>query len=403
MVGSIINRLIFLELIKIFFLALTALTGLFLIAGLLQEASQRGLSIWQVISIIPLLIPNMLPYTIPATTLFATCIVYGRMSADNEIIVLKAAGVNILHILKPAVLLGCAAAATTMALYYDTIPRTQRQLREKVMSDAEEVLYGIIKREGSLRQPGMNYVMYVREVQGKRLLDVVFKKRLPHGPGYEVVARTRKAHLRVNLETKDVTIEMGQCFVVGEGGGVGAAMEQSYPIPLPPSFGGKDWRDRSSALTWVELHERLGEAQEDYRQASVRQEQLALQRPSASAPADIQEAFATSTKGVKFEVEHKLRFVKSIEVELQLRPALAVGCLCFVLIGCPVGIWASRSDYLSIFVICFLPTLFVYYPLLLAGMNLAREGRAPAEIAVWVANGFLGSCALILIARLMRH
>ena len=58
------------------------------------------------------------------------------------------------------------------------------------MSDAEEVLYSTIKREGVLRQPGMEYVLYVKEVQGKRLLDVIFKKRLPKGQhGYEVVAR----------------------------------------------------------------------------------------------------------------------------------------------------------------------------------------------------------------------
>ena len=68
----------------------------------------------------------MLPYTIPATTLFATCVVYGRMAHDNEITVLKAAGVNILTILKPAILLGATASAVTMVLYYDLIPRTQR-------------------------------------------------------------------------------------------------------------------------------------------------------------------------------------------------------------------------------------------------------------------------------------
>src|SRR5580692_8913774 len=180
-IGSIINRLILAELVKVFLMALVSLTGLFLIVGLISEAAQRGLSLMQVVSIIPLFIPNMLPYTIPATTLFATCVVYGRMSHDNEIVVLKAAGVNILHTLKPAILLGSCAAAVTMLLYYDTIPRTQRLLRIKIMSDAEDVIYSLIKREGALRQPGMQYVMYVREVQGKRLLDVIFKKRGPSG------------------------------------------------------------------------------------------------------------------------------------------------------------------------------------------------------------------------------
>ena len=108
-------------------------------------------------------------------------------------------------------------------------------------------------------------------------------------------------------------------------------------------------------------------------------------------------------RGAQFTIEHIDRLRHSIEVELCSRPALAVGCLCFVLIGCPVGVWASRSDYLSIFVICFLPTLFVYYPFLLAGINLAKDGKVPADIAVWSANVIVGTIALVLIWRLMRR
>ncbi|MCX7666677.1 MAG: hypothetical protein N2112_14155, partial [Gemmataceae bacterium] len=63
MFGTIISRMIFLELVKVFLLTLVALTGLFLIAGLIQEASQKGLSALQIIMAIPLIVPNTLPYT----------------------------------------------------------------------------------------------------------------------------------------------------------------------------------------------------------------------------------------------------------------------------------------------------------------------------------------------------
>jgi len=400
--GSIINRLIFTELLKVFLLALTSLTGLFLLAGLLQEAGNRGLSFGQVVSIIPLLIPNMLPYTIPATTLFATCVVYGRMAHDNEIIVLKSAGVNILSIIKPALMLGIFASTATMALYYDLIPRTQRMLREKLMADAEEVLYGMIKRDGALRQPGMQYVMYVREVQGKRLLDVVFKKRLDKVPGYEVVARTREAQLRVDPVNNQVLVDMGRCTVVGEKQGVGADVSHRvYPIPLPDSLAGKDWRNRSSALTWEELQQRVGESKIELDEALALKEERRLRTPSTFANDAEKEAYAAITSNSYWDVRQKERFYYSLITETQMRPALALGCLCFVLIGTPVGLWASRSDYLSIFVICFLPTLFVYYPILLAGLNLARDGKLIPEVAVWTADVLMSLVALYLIRRLM--
>ena len=304
MFGSIINRLILAELVKVFLLALTALTGLLLIAGLIQEASQRGLGVAQIITIIPLLIPNTLPYTIPATTLFSTCVVYGRMAHDNEILVLKSAGVNILHTLKPSFLLGVTAMAITMWLYYDMIPRTQRMLRVKVVADAEEVIYSMLKREGCFRQPGMKYTIYVREVQGKRLLDVIFKRKLANGQGYEVVARTREARLHLDVENNQVLIDMGRCVVVGEKDGVGADVDkQVYPIPLPESMLGKEHKNRTPAMTWEELSSRRGEVDDEIRDLEKRYEESQMRTPGPSATPMDKERHADQVKGIKFGLD----------------------------------------------------------------------------------------------------
>src|SRR5262245_57894742 len=185
------------ELVKVFLMSLIALTGMFLLAGLIQEATQKGLSPGQILTIIPLIIPNTLPFTIPATTLFATCVVYGRMSADNEVLVLRAVGVNIYHLLWPALILGLGTTAATAALYYDTIPRSQRLLQARLLKDAEDIVYGILKREGGLKQANLDFVLYVRDVQGRDLIDVVVKKRRPKEAGFEMVARAQTARLRV--------------------------------------------------------------------------------------------------------------------------------------------------------------------------------------------------------------
>ena len=115
MTTGIINRMILGQLIKVFLISLIALTGLFLLGGLIQEATQRGLSPQQLIQAIPYIIPNSFPYTIPATTLFATCVVYGRLSADNEVLVLRTIGVNIYQLLWPAIVLGVLTGGTTAA------------------------------------------------------------------------------------------------------------------------------------------------------------------------------------------------------------------------------------------------------------------------------------------------
>src|SRR5688572_785691 len=175
LVGSILNRMIFWELVKVFLLALGGLTGLFLMAGLVQQAAQLGLSPLQVLAAVPLFVPSTLPYTIPATTLFASCVVYGRLAHDNEVVALKAAGVHLFGIVRPALLLGLITTGTTAALYHSTIPLTQRMLFEQIVSDPEEALYNMLRRDRCLRHPSMPYVLYVKDVQGRRLIDVVVK------------------------------------------------------------------------------------------------------------------------------------------------------------------------------------------------------------------------------------
>src|SRR5437763_7499140 len=97
-------------------MALIGMMSILVLAGIVAEATQAGLRPDQVLMIIPLLVPSFLPYTIPATTLFATCVVYGRLAHDNEILAIKAAGVNVLVVVWPAMLLGRAMTGVTVGL-----------------------------------------------------------------------------------------------------------------------------------------------------------------------------------------------------------------------------------------------------------------------------------------------
>jgi lipopolysaccharide export system permease protein len=74
-----------------------------------------------------------------------------------------------------------------------------------------------------------------------------------------------------------------------------------------------------------------------------------------------------------------------------------------VLIGCPVGIWFSRSDYLSAFITCFLPIVFVYYPLMLCGTNFAKEGKFHPAATVWAADILVALVGVGLFSRLLKN
>ena len=409
--GSTLNRMIFWELVKVFLLSLGSLTGLFLIAGVVQQASQMGLSLKQVLSIIPLFVPSTLPYTIPATTLFASCCVYGRLSHDNEVVAIKGAGVHLFSILKPALLLGVIATTTTGALYYYTIPITQQMLQDEIFKDPEEVLYNALRRERCLRHPSFPYVMYVRDVQGKRLIDVVLKRRaqvtdqrtgLTAPMGYDMVARAREAQLRADPEQSKIFIDAKRLLIHDKNTRGATNNNGPFPIDLPDNITSAEGRMRPMALTWEQIGPRVASVSGE--ETRVKGEIAENRTMWEAAPDGTDRArFAIQDGHLKGQLAAYTRIRRNVESEYWMRPALAFGCFVFALIGCPVGIWANRADYLSTFVICFLPTIFVYYPLLLAGGNMGKDGKLPLGLGFWLANIVVGFAGVALTWRLLRR
>jgi lipopolysaccharide export system permease protein len=363
-----------------------------------------------VIEAIPLFIPNTLPYTIPATTLFASCVVYGRMSHDNEVVAIKGAGVHLATILRPAFLLGAITTLITAALSHTVIPVSQQLLYRQLASDPEELLYNQLRRDRCIRHPTLPYVIYVKDVQGKRLIDMVMKERRSVRDnktgqesffGYKMIARAREARLRVDLEDGNLYLEPVRSVMYNETTSGTAPSPGPLKMELPEGLNGKD-KIRISSMTWEELPVKIAEFQAKVEIEEQKREENRLDAQKKSNP-DLQKIAMDRDLGFKYKADMYRRVVRSIQAEIYTRPALACGCLLFALLGCPVGIWANRADYLSTFVICFLPALFIYYPLLLAGSGMGKDGKIPLGLGCWLADIAIAGAATFLNMRLLRR
>jgi lipopolysaccharide export system permease protein len=199
----------------------------------------------------------------------------------------------------------------------------------------------------------------------------------------------------------ELVVFMDRCFVDSLRGETAADLQgQEYTTPLPEQIFGKDPKERPSAQTWAELFESRREVLDEMAELEAEIRELEANPGAMAGPGKTNRQLAYEYR--EYTVKTYERQLRQIDTEIQMRPALALGCLCFVLIGCPVGIWASRSDYLSVFIICFLPTVFVYYPVLLASLNLAKDSKVPVA-AAWAADGLAAIASLVLIKRLMKR
>jgi lipopolysaccharide export system permease protein len=398
-VFSILRRAVFFELLKVFLPSFIAIMGIIVIAGVVTEAMRQGLGPAQVMAAIPLIMPSMLPFIVPPTTLFATCVVYGRLAHDNEITAIRSAGINIMHVIWPALFLGGAMSLTTFGLYFYVIPHTQHLLRSAIINDCEEYLYAQLRKDGEIKpRPDfkIEYEMYVRQVQGRLLKDALFYQRDKAGEILNII-KAKEAELHVDMERKEVIVSMRLCRVFSSNGQGSAYMEdKDVPVPLP-SLDNRKVTPRD--LTWngidVEKERLEREKEETQLKLAMYNAQASVRNGPADAAAQVQ--FLNHTLK-----DQELR-IRCLDAEVQMRPALSFGCFFFVMIGCPVGIWFSRSDYLSAFITCFIPIVLVYYPIQLCSTNLAKDGRMPPYVALWMANAILCLAALLLFRKLLKN
>ena len=416
---GLLFRSIFFDLVRVFLLALLAITSIFVLGGLAQEASRQGVGPEHLALVIPLLLPGMLPFTVPATTLFAVSVVYGRMSGDNEITAVKAAGIPLRMIVWPALLLGLLLSGIIMSIYVEFIPHTHHRLRSLVLNNFESVIYTRLRQSLSFKEPKVPYCVFVKNVQGRVLVGPVFKALDDDGKEKAVIMADT-AELHVDLDNNVIQLDMLDCKVTQANGQSFNSPREIVPWPLPNMNESRMVRARERSMSEI-LERRAAVVSEmaetgrklDALQQKLDRKQRGVKEAEAAKPpvpplppgAEVKPPrnLEADLKGLQVQLETLKRELGELDVEWAMRPALALGCFFFALIGCPVAIWFQKRDYLSNFVTCFLPIVVVNYPLLMLAMQLGKSQKFDPTFGMWLGNGLLGLAGLVILRWVSKH
>jgi len=140
------------ELLKTFGLTVLALTGLFTMAGgLLSIVRYEGITSSNLIEVMPWLLPVVVTLTMPVAALFAATMVFGRLSADNELNACRAAGINIHRLYLAPLLLALFIAALSVLSANFVIPASLRQIEHVARSNVRDFAFQQLRTRGSLR------------------------------------------------------------------------------------------------------------------------------------------------------------------------------------------------------------------------------------------------------------
>jgi lipopolysaccharide export system permease protein len=121
----ILNLYIIREIVSLFLLGIMIFTLILLMGRLIKLTDlviSRGVPLADVSRMILYLLPSFLVFTIPMAFLLAVLLAFGRLSADNEITVMKAGGISLMQLMPPVVVCGVCAALLTLVVSTVGVP-----------------------------------------------------------------------------------------------------------------------------------------------------------------------------------------------------------------------------------------------------------------------------------------
>jgi lipopolysaccharide export system permease protein len=330
------------------------------ILKLVELVINKGVPAGEVARLFTYLLPSFLVITIPLAFLLGVLLGFGRLSADSEVIALKASGTSLYGMLKPVLVLAVLASLITGYLTLHAGPAGNSAFRTQVF----QIAAGRASAEFQPRVFNDEFdglVLYVSEIQERSgILEGVFisDERVGTTPSV-ILARTGRvipdrSALTLTLRLEDGTIHRRPADK--EHDTYQVIDFTTYDINL--SLGQQDpntmqRRRKENELTTSELQQA---------------------RDAAQTPAER----------------------NSLIVEWHRRLILPTAPLLFALIGVPLGIRSQRSGRGGGFATG-LVVFLAYYLLLSFAETLAVEGGMNPVALIWAPNALFLTGSLVLL------
>ena len=391
-----LTRYVIAELLKVFLVTLAGMTLLMMIVGLAQEAISQGLGPLPILRLIPYAVPNALRFAVPGTILFATCSVFGRMSASNEVVAVKSLGISPLRLITPALVLAFFISLVAVWMNDLAVSWGREGMRRVVLHSMEQIAYGMLRTHRSYRSS--QFSINVKGVEDRRLICpyICFHSKDDSPP---TIVTAEEAELRLNGDktASSVVLTNGQVSVAGD---VTMTFPDTISLEIPlrdtTQHGGSS---SPSGLPMWQILPELGSQLDQIRRLRETMATRAACQMLTGDLAALSDSKWSELHAVLAGSEDRLH---RLHTEPWRRWANGFSCLFFVMIGAPLAVRMRNSDIWSSFAVCFLPILVVYYPLLAFGVDRAKAGDLPPYI-VWLGNIILASAGLWIMRKINRY
>lgn len=330
-----------------------------------------------ILSFIAYIVPFSLTFTIPWGFLTAILLVFGKMSAENELIALRSSGISIPRICVTVFLLAAVFAGICLWINIDVAPRAQVKMKDALSNIATNNPLAMFGSDKVINEfPGRK--IYIEQNDGPELRNiVVYEMDEESFPIRVVFARrgvlkTDPEHSQLLLHLFDAQYEERNAedptnlMKISLGN---TAKETTFPISLQELYDKAKKKKGLSTMTVSELQDRL------------------KQNQSKTVAKGDEKQRASEQSAAKTEVSKRFSF--------------SLASFAFALIGVPLAITAHRKETTAGFLLS-LVVAFVYFIFILIADALKENPKAHPELLIWLPNVLFIGLGLWLFYKLSR-
>ena len=318
------------------------------------------------LAFIAYVLPFSLIFTIPWGLLTAILLVFGRLSADNELIALRANGVSVTRVCVPLAGIALVFTAICSWLNVQVAPAAQEKLRSTIFDLATRDPMALFGSDQVIDQfPGRK--IYVGKKQGNRLENItVFE--LDENSLPMKVTFARSGMLEADLQNKRILMHLYNARY--------QQRDEKDPNDLRKIRDGINMAEGTLPISLEELYEKE------------------KKRPSRSA-LSIQQLLE------QLKSENK-REQSASRTEINKRFSFPFACLAFAIIGVPLGVTAHRRETSVGFAVGLIVAV-TYFLFVIIGDTLRGNPRVHPELLVWFPNVLFIVLGALLFRRLARQ
>ncbi len=187
----ILRNYILSECLLPFTLSISVLTGVFLLGYLPQLANKvinNGVSLTAVSQIFLYYIPILLGYTLPIACLVTVILTFGRMSAENEILAMRASGIYIRRLLAPLFAIGIILSLFVHLLNDRVIPNAF-YAQSRLIQDTGSQNPTALLEAGSFINAFDKYVIFIYRIDGSHLHGIRIYQPQPNKSTRTIIAQ----------------------------------------------------------------------------------------------------------------------------------------------------------------------------------------------------------------------